>query len=197
MNRLPVNSRNLWSLTVLCLLRQRPMHPYEIQRLIRERKKDDFLDLKRGSLYHAIGRLVKAGLIETVETTREGRRPERTVYCLTADGERELLAWLGDLLARPAADRSPFFAAVSFLAHLTPEEVINCLQERTKALRTELTALDASLEALTPRIGRIVMLETEYSRAMRRAELDWVAAAINDIRAGRLTWDPAVLLKQP
>ena len=33
------------------------MHPYELQRLIRQRKKDDFLDLKRGSLYHNIERV--------------------------------------------------------------------------------------------------------------------------------------------
>ena len=52
---------NLWALTILCLLRQRPMHPYEIQRLIREYHKDAFLDLKRGSLYHAIGQLRDAG----------------------------------------------------------------------------------------------------------------------------------------
>jgi DNA-binding PadR family transcriptional regulator len=53
--------RNLWALTILCLLRQRPMHPYEIQRLIREYHKDEFLDLKRGSLYHAIAQLHGAG----------------------------------------------------------------------------------------------------------------------------------------
>ncbi len=33
------------------------MHPYEMQKLIHERKKDEFLDLKRGSLYQNIGRL--------------------------------------------------------------------------------------------------------------------------------------------
>src|SRR5690242_2922629 len=73
---------NLWSLTILCLLRAGTMHPYEMQRLIREWHKDEFLDLKRGSLYHAIERLRRAGLIDVVETTREGRRPERTVYRL-------------------------------------------------------------------------------------------------------------------
>ena len=46
--------------------------PYEMQRLIRQRKKDDFLDLKRGSLYNSIARAQRAGLIEPVQTTREG-----------------------------------------------------------------------------------------------------------------------------
>ena len=82
------------------------MHPYEMQRLIRERKKDEFLDLKRGSLYQNIGRLDQAGLIAKLETTRDGRRPERTVYRLTEAGERDLLAWLRDLLANPGATRS-------------------------------------------------------------------------------------------
>ena len=60
---------------MLCLLREGAMHPYELQRLIRQRKKDEFLDLERGSLYHSIERLHRAGLIAPVETTREGRRP--------------------------------------------------------------------------------------------------------------------------
>src|SRR5262245_9612254 len=106
---------NLWSLTVLCLLRTRPMHPYEMQRLIREWHKDEFLDLKRGSLYHAIGRLRRARLIDPVETSREGRRPERTVYRLTDEGEQAVLDWLREILARPAKEPSQLFAALSFL----------------------------------------------------------------------------------
>src|SRR5262249_15539953 len=105
--------RNLWSLTVLCLLRVRPMHPYEIQRLIREWHKDEFLDLKRGSLYQAIEQLRRAGLIDPVETSREGRRPERTVYRLTERGEKEVLDWLRELLAKPVREATQFFAALS------------------------------------------------------------------------------------
>src|SRR5262245_28208293 len=97
---------NLWSLTVLCLLRTRAMHPYEMQRLIRDWHKDEFLDLKRGSLYHAIDRLRRDGLIEAVETRREGRRPERTVYRLTDGGEQAVQDWLRNMLARPARETS-------------------------------------------------------------------------------------------
>ena len=54
------------------------MHPYQMQRLLRLRHKDEILVLKRGSLYHAIGRLMRAGLIAVKTTGREGKRPERT-----------------------------------------------------------------------------------------------------------------------
>ena len=181
-------SQNLWALTVLCLLRERPRHPYEMQRLIRQRRNDTFLDLKRGSLYHAIARLQRGGLIEAVETQREGRRPERTVYKLTEAGEREVLGWLRDLLAKPGQVSTPFFAALSFLAHLRPEDVLAQLGARADRLEAEIAGTDAALREIMPKIGRLVLVEVEYTQAMRRAELEWVRALSEDIRTGRLPW---------
>src|SRR5262249_34147922 len=147
---------NLWSLTVLCLLRLRPMHPYEMQRLIREWHKDEFLDLKRGSLYHAIERLHRAGWIDPVETSREGRRPERTVYCLTAAGEHQALEWLRDLLSKPVHESTSFFAALSFLPNLPPESVAEYLDERAGLLEAEIANLNMVLKTMVPKIGRLV-----------------------------------------
>jgi DNA-binding PadR family transcriptional regulator len=65
----------IWEIAVLALLREAPMHPYQMQRLLRDRHKDEILALKRGSLYHAIARVLRAGLIEIESTSREGRRP--------------------------------------------------------------------------------------------------------------------------
>jgi DNA-binding PadR family transcriptional regulator len=173
------------------------MHPYEMQRLIREWKKDEFLDLKRGSLYHAIGRLQRAGLIEAVETSREGKRPERTVYRLTADGEEEVVARLRELLARPQREAKPFFAALSFLSHLTPQDAAAQLEIRAGLLEVEVTSLTGVLQALTPRIGRLVLVEVEYAKALREAELAWVRSLVEDLRTGRLTWDPEALRLRP
>src|SRR5947209_11951103 len=122
MGHSPAGYRNLWALTVLSLLRLRPMHPYELQRFIRDWKKDAFLDLKRGSLYHAIGRLERAGLIAVVETTREGKRPERTVYRITDAGEGELSAWLRELLANPARGGDSVVTSDSLLPELDPRQ---------------------------------------------------------------------------
>jgi DNA-binding PadR family transcriptional regulator len=193
MTHQPISYRNLWALTVLCLLRERPMHPYEMQRLIRQRHKDEFLDLKRGSLYHAIERLQRAELIEVVETSREGRRPERTTYRLTARGELEVLDWLRELLAKPVREPSQFLAALSFLPHLSSEDAVEQLHARACRLQLEIIALDAILRKMVPQIGRAVLVEVEYLRAMRQAELEWVRALAEDLRAGRLTWDREAL----
>lgn len=187
--------RNLWALSVLCMLRERPMHPYEMQRLTRERQNDEFLDLKRGSLYHAIARLERAGYIAPVETTREGRRPERTVYRITDDGHRERHAWLRELLTTPGRDATPFFAALGFLAHLSPDEVAGHLAARAAAIEAEVAGLDAKLTEMTPKLGRLFLPEAEYWRALRRAELEWVRSLTADLRAGRLSWDVQAIFR--
>jgi DNA-binding PadR family transcriptional regulator len=166
------------------------MHPYEMQRCIREWHKDEFLDLKRGSLYHAIERLRRQGAIEPIETRREGRRPERTIYRLTDSGERQMLHWLEEMLAKPLREPTQFFAALSFLPHLTPENVRAQLQQRTVLLSAEIAELDTVLKTMVPRIGRLVLIEVEYARAMRQAELAWVRSFQTELDTGAFRWDP-------
>src|SRR5918997_1158225 len=64
----------------MALLYERPMHPYEMVTLMRERGKHESVRLRYSSLYSVVGALEREGLIVPRETTREGRRPERTVY---------------------------------------------------------------------------------------------------------------------
>jgi DNA-binding PadR family transcriptional regulator len=189
MNRPPRIHRNLWSLTVLGLLRERPMHPYEMQRLIRERGKDEHLDLKRGSLYHAVERLERAGLIEPMETSREGRRPERTVYRSTEAGVDQLLEWMRELMARPTRDVNDFVAAIAHLPHLSPDEAADLLETRAAFLKGEVAAIDSVIAAMEPRIGRLVLLESDLSRALKQAELDWVTGLVADLRSGAYRWN--------
>jgi DNA-binding PadR family transcriptional regulator len=173
------------------------MHPYEMQRLIRQRHKDDFLDLKRGSMYHAIERLQRAGLIAVVETSREGKRPERTVYRLTDEGERELLDWLRELIAKPICETSQFTAAVSYLAQLTPEDAQDQLSERVGRLEMTLVSFNAVLQNLHARLPAVFLLRAEYVRAMIQAERDWVRSLVEEIRTGRLRWDTETLCCGP
>jgi DNA-binding PadR family transcriptional regulator len=186
----PHSSRDLLALTILALLTEQPRHPYEVQRLIRERHKD-FADGKPRALYHAVDQLLQTGAIEPVETSREGRRPERTVYRITDEGREDFLAWLHDLIEHPLSEFPAFTAAVSFLGYFPVETVIDALQGRVVALTSQVAGLDAALRVLREQLHlpRLWVLEHEYTRAIRQAELDWVQALIDDLKTGRLTWD--------
>ena len=61
----------IWEIAVLALLREAPMHPYQMQRLLHLRHKDEILALKRGSLYHAIRRLAENELPREVTSKAE------------------------------------------------------------------------------------------------------------------------------
>lgn len=183
----PRSSRDLLALTVLALLGEKPRHPYEIQRLIKERRKD-FVDAGPRSLYHRVDWLARRGLIEVLDVGREGRRPERTVYRITQDGREQFESWLTDLLAVPVPDHPVFNAAVGFLGHLPATTVIEALAARVVALEAEIGGIDAALRALTTELHlpRAVLLAGEHTRALRSAELAWVRSLIEDLRAGRL-----------
>ncbi|GAA4953524.1 PadR family transcriptional regulator [Streptomonospora halophila] len=180
-------ARDLTALTVLALLRTGPSHPYELHRMITQTHRDFVTGLPR-SLYHAVDRLEKAEFIAPVDTEREGRRPERTVYELTGEGRRELAARLRYLLERPDPDTSVFVAAVSFMGCLPVQEARYCLQARAAALEAEIAGGDAHAASLGRELPRLLLLENEYVGALRRAELAWVRAVVADIDSGTLTW---------
>src|ERR1041385_3685191 len=95
--------RSPLALAILALLYEEPMHAYRMQRVIMERGKDQVINVRqRTSLYQTIDRLLRGGLIAAQETTRDERRPERTVYALTPAGNERVHAWMREMLATPA-----------------------------------------------------------------------------------------------
>jgi DNA-binding PadR family transcriptional regulator len=186
----------MWEIAVLALLRERPMHPYQMQRLLRLRHKDEVLVLKRGSLYHAIRRLVDAGLIAVEATGREGNRPERTTYRIRPAGLEAFVNTLRRIVATPRREASEFMAAMSFLVHLEPEEAAKLLDERAQRLVDEMAERAAGLATARTHVGRINLLESEYLMAMKKAELAWVRGVKEEIRKGGLRWDLEAILRE-
>lgn len=186
----------VWEIAVLALLRQGPMHPYQMRRLLKSRHKDEILALRPGSLYHAIGRLERAEWIAVEGTARAGRRPERTIYRITPDGETALLSALRKMIATPRHEASDFMAAMSFLVHLTPSEALPRLRERCRHLETAIDEREAVLAMVREQVPRIHLIESEYLLAVQRAELAWTHRLEKEIGAGELDWDVGLILRE-
>lgn len=90
---------NPLALTVMVLLAERSMHPYEIAQTLRRRGKEHSVKINFGSLYTVVQNLEKHGYVEVTGVQRQGNRPERTLYGLTEAGRVEMVDWLSDLLA--------------------------------------------------------------------------------------------------
>jgi DNA-binding PadR family transcriptional regulator len=177
---------NLLALAVLALAAERPMHPYEMATLLKERGKDQSIKINWGSLYTVVGNLEKHGLIEATETVRAGRRPERTVYSITATGLAEMRDWLRELLGAPEKEYRRLEAALSLLAVLPPAEVAELLAQRLDALEAQIAEYTQALEHWGKEIPRLFLIEGEYDLAMLRAEADWVRGLLAEMQDGSL-----------
>lgn len=186
--------KDMVALTTLGLLSEQPCHPYEIQRLLRDRHKSYAVGKTR-TLYRAIEDLEAAGYIEPVETSREGRRPERTVYRITPEGSEELENWLADLLSTPVDETPVFRVAVGLVGYITQERAEAALASRLVSLRARVTALDATLKMAQDDLGlpRLVLLELEHALALAAAEIEWVRSITADMQSGNLVWNEALI----
>jgi DNA-binding PadR family transcriptional regulator len=172
---------NLLGLAVLGVLAQRPMHRYEIATTIREQGKDTDMAVKWGSLYTVVGALERHGLVEAVETTRAGARPERTVYRITAAGRAEMADWTRELLADLRSEQTRLTAGLSMLGALPPDEAIALLTDRLARLDALIADRREVLAGWRQQVSRLFLVETEYGLALQQAEADWLRALLADL----------------
>jgi DNA-binding PadR family transcriptional regulator len=178
---------NPLALAVMALLYERPMHPYEMVSVMRERGQHESVRLRYSSLYSVVEALGREGLISPRETVREGRRPERTVYGLTEAGRVEFLSWLRELLREPVKEYTQFAAGLTFLAALPPSEALALLEERTRLLEEEVREMRSRLDAVMEGgLSRVFLVENEHELVLREAELEWVRGLVREIETGKL-----------
>ena len=177
---------NLLGLAVLWVVMERPMHPYEMATVLKERGKDADLPIKWGSLYTVVANLEKHGFIEAVESVKDGGRPERTVYRITPAGREEFEDWVRELVG--TVDREPprFKAGLSMIGVLGPDQAISRLRERLEQLGERAEAHRATLEQLRPLMPRLFLVEVEYDLAMTEAEARWVRGFLEELTTGAL-----------
>jgi DNA-binding PadR family transcriptional regulator len=181
------------ALSILELLDERAMHPYELASTMRERHHDEFIRLNFGTLYHTVEMLERNGLIVSVEREKEGRRPERTIYQLTETGRQVLVKVVSEILARPAREYVNFAAGLMFMHHLEAREAAQFLSQRVVALSATTEKLTRIMgELRTAGVTRLALIELEHKIAMLEAEQVWVGKLEREIAEGRLEWKAGI-----
>jgi DNA-binding PadR family transcriptional regulator len=177
---------NLMALAILSAVAHRPMHPYEMAATLRGWGKDRDMAIKWGSLYTVVQNMAKHGLLAEVESSRQGRRPERTVYRITEAGRAELVDWTRELLSVAEHEFPRFRAGLSVLSVLAPDEVTGLLQQRLSALNAEITKQRDALDRERAEVPRLFLIEDEYDLAILAAEAAWVGSLLAELTAGTL-----------
>jgi DNA-binding PadR family transcriptional regulator len=182
---------NLLALAVLSYLVQRPMHPYELSRTLRDNGDGRSIRFNHGSLYMVVAQLEKAGYIAAQETNRGGQRPERTVYALTDTGRHELREWLRDLLGEPEHEFGSFVAALSLIGALPPSQVVPLLRHRLQRLAERAAQIQQLIDTtLAQGVPELFLIEEQYRLAIDNAESAYVSSLFDRIVDPQTGWGP-------
>ena len=114
-----------------------PMYGHQIRRDARTDRADLWSDVRPGSLYSALHRLAAEGLIEPVRTEQSGNLPSRTVYAITAEGQRELRALRAEALEDIGLRPDPVDLALVMSGDLDADVLRGYIENRIKMLDSQ------------------------------------------------------------
>jgi DNA-binding PadR family transcriptional regulator len=142
---------------------------YEIKKMVAEGSFSFFSEASYGSIYPALTKLTKEGLV-TCEAKIQDGRPDKKVYSLTNNGEADLT---NSLKRDPGPDknRSEFLAAILFAEAVSPERVNDLVDERVRQHKQKINSLTALLDEDMTVGSRFVV---EYGIAMQQAALTFL-----------------------
>jgi DNA-binding PadR family transcriptional regulator len=176
-------------ISVLALLAERPMHPYEMYRLLLDRHEDRRVKIRPGSLYHTVDRMAEIGLVEAIGTERDGGRPERTTYRITDDGRAALAERIRTLLATPVNEYPQFPVALGEAHNLPRDEVIELLRARTRRIEGDLAECAELMRAAADRqVEEAYLLAARYLQEQLTTELRWLTDLTGRLERKELRW---------
>ncbi|MEI6665123.1 MAG: PadR family transcriptional regulator [Chloroflexota bacterium] len=157
---------------VLGLLQGTPAHGYSLQRtFIQGGDLATVLPLEQASLYAALKELNTHGLIQGVEV-REGLRPPKTVYELTAEGTRVLDLWLKRPVERLRQVRLDFLLKIYFTRKRGKRVVRSLVDAQVAACHEYLSQLEA--RAAEIELDDFAYLVVESRTSAARSTLEWL-----------------------
>jgi DNA-binding PadR family transcriptional regulator len=131
-------------LAILGLLKERPMHGYELRKQLSQ-KLGLFWTVSFGSLYPTLKKLERRGVVEKVTAEGEERPRRKQEYRITAAGEDDFLALLGEV-DTSAFDEEKFPLRLAFFRYLKPEIRLRLLERRRSYLEDRLAQGERALQ---------------------------------------------------
>ena len=127
-------------LIVLGIVKQQPKSAYDIQKAVEYRNISRWVKISTPSIYKKVIQLEQKGYIES-KTVKNGKMPEKAVYSLTDEGEKEFVKLMMETASKPIHFFLDFNAVIVNLDKLPPESQQSCIasiEENIEILKTYL-----------------------------------------------------------
>lgn len=126
---------------ILYFLNIKPTHGYEIQKYIALSHLNDWTKIQSGSIYYALSKLEKLGLITLIREEGVGQKARR-IYDITDKGRLELEHLLIAELKKPIYNhKSDKFIAYPFVAGIKKDTMIKVIRNHVKELEDQKISL--------------------------------------------------------
>jgi DNA-binding PadR family transcriptional regulator len=162
-------------LAVLGLLKERPMHGYQLSRELGD-SLGGLWRVSYGSLYPTLRRLESDAAIESEAGDVRGARRKK-VYRITPKGEQIFLELLQESPQDTQTEDARFRMRLAFFRYLPPETRIRLLERRRLALQDRLATIAESLRTgrRTDDYGRALI---EHNRSVTESDITWLEQLI-------------------
>ncbi len=155
------------------LAKHGPMYGHQLRRDARLDRTEMWSEVRPGSLYGALHRMAAEGLIEPLRTEQQGQLPARTVYGITAEGQRELRALRAEALQEVRLQSDPVDLALAMSADVGEDTLRGYFEDRVRALSVQAAAFEHLREWSWPDQTVADDLVVEHARLRIQAELAW------------------------
>jgi DNA-binding PadR family transcriptional regulator len=168
----------LIELAILGLLKEQPMHGYQLNRELSEQL-GGLWRVSYGSLYPSLRRLERQGAITSVQGTGARRK---TVYAITPEGERLFLELLEETPQENQTEDARFRVRLAFFRYLPPETRVRLLERRRQALETRLADVKAHLRDDAGTTDDYQRALLDHARAGTESDIAWLTELIRTER---------------
>jgi DNA-binding PadR family transcriptional regulator len=184
-HRQPANQTRLTisDLVILSLLAERPMHGYEVNATLEDRKIRNWAPVSRPQIYYSLDKLTKLKLIRVIDVDSPSAGPERRVMETTPLGREQLADALEATHWVRERVHQPFLIWLALSWQARPRAFRKQLISRKNLLEEQLKEEQATLADVIGEVGHpyheaVWMLQLVIEE--KRAELRWVERILQD-----------------
>jgi DNA-binding PadR family transcriptional regulator len=168
---------------ILGILTERERNPYDITKMLRALQTKKWLPIADSTVYATINNLKKKGLIDG-RIERDRNLPEKTIYSITNDGEKELHSSVLSYLEEDSSASSSFDIGILLMHNLNKQEIQSLLKKKLERLESAFYTIRKQIVGFEMDPGKIAFTALsmlKHRQYLIDAEIKTVKELIRDL----------------
>jgi PadR family transcriptional regulator PadR len=170
---------------ILGIVKEKPRHGYEIEKIIEHRGIRNWVDIRFSSVYNTLNRLERKALL-TSETVLDEKNRSRKIYSITPEGFDKLKSEIINCLSDPKKQKSTLDLGLANLPVLSKSEILASLKSYLEKLNSKKRFYEERIKFFTGLGNELAVLLFERPYKLLLAERDWILELVNRIRSDRI-----------